>query len=453
LEKETQEALTNRSHSQRTILFTDQDVHLYFWFPLLAGLSELTFDTREQIRHSSLEVLFDILDYHGSTFTTDFWVRIFNSILFPIFDQVGVEATEITTFVKESERPLVDAWLYETCTKCLHHVIDLFTKFYGELRGLLPQIVAFLNGFIGRNHENIASMGVAAFQRLLLAIGDQVDAAELETVFGGLRSALLETKPAIEPLLHCLEDESEGKGGGPAKKEHQARARSRSLTEGSGARRLANLKCKIAVQVLLAKCVGETYQSFKGHFASAAKVALLDLLKDMVRESKAVNLDIEQRARLIALQANCDLEPNGGLRDPPLLELEKESFHIFLGVLMDLALNLAESEGDSLGKVSDSLVEVCVGELETFLEMSSGKIGGDWQDWRGLASVECNHRREILEHSLKALLDLPEPLFRRNITPLFTKLSELIKCEYATPQTLHIVSKIFSSRILKFISQ
>jgi hypothetical protein len=31
--------------------FTDKDEHMYFWFPLLAGLSELTFDPRADIRY------------------------------------------------------------------------------------------------------------------------------------------------------------------------------------------------------------------------------------------------------------------------------------------------------------------------------------------------------------------------------------------------------------------
>jgi hypothetical protein len=37
--------------------FSDKDEHMYFWFPLLAGLSELTFDPRPDIRYSALEVL------------------------------------------------------------------------------------------------------------------------------------------------------------------------------------------------------------------------------------------------------------------------------------------------------------------------------------------------------------------------------------------------------------
>lgn len=34
--------------------FTDKDEHMYFWFPLLAGLSELTFDPRADIRFGAL---------------------------------------------------------------------------------------------------------------------------------------------------------------------------------------------------------------------------------------------------------------------------------------------------------------------------------------------------------------------------------------------------------------
>lgn len=40
----------------KVLRFTDKDEHMYFWFPLLAGLSELTFDPRSDIR-SALKAL------------------------------------------------------------------------------------------------------------------------------------------------------------------------------------------------------------------------------------------------------------------------------------------------------------------------------------------------------------------------------------------------------------
>lgn len=37
---------SSSSRAQRHMKFVDKDEHVYFWFPLLAGLSELTFDPR-----------------------------------------------------------------------------------------------------------------------------------------------------------------------------------------------------------------------------------------------------------------------------------------------------------------------------------------------------------------------------------------------------------------------
>ena len=37
---------SSSSRGQRHMKFVDKDEHVYFWFPLLAGLSELTFDPR-----------------------------------------------------------------------------------------------------------------------------------------------------------------------------------------------------------------------------------------------------------------------------------------------------------------------------------------------------------------------------------------------------------------------
>lgn len=40
----------------KAMQFSDKDEHIYFWFPLLAGLSELTFDPRTELRQSALGV-------------------------------------------------------------------------------------------------------------------------------------------------------------------------------------------------------------------------------------------------------------------------------------------------------------------------------------------------------------------------------------------------------------
>ena len=75
-------------------------------------------------------------------------MRIFDSVLLPIFDHVRAEVTDTTTFTDEKRRAEVDAWLYETCTKCLQHMVDLVVQFYGLVQPLLSRILDLLSNFI-----------------------------------------------------------------------------------------------------------------------------------------------------------------------------------------------------------------------------------------------------------------------------------------------------------------
>jgi brefeldin A-inhibited guanine nucleotide-exchange protein len=59
----------------------------------------------------------------------------------------------MTTFTTEKRRQQEEAWLYETCTQCLQHLIDAVSLFYHETRCLLPQVVALLASFMDRHHQ------------------------------------------------------------------------------------------------------------------------------------------------------------------------------------------------------------------------------------------------------------------------------------------------------------
>lgn len=67
---------------------SDLEVAEYYWFPMLAGLSDLTSDPRTEVRNCALEVLFDLLKERGKNFSGHFWESVFHRVLFPIFDYV-----------------------------------------------------------------------------------------------------------------------------------------------------------------------------------------------------------------------------------------------------------------------------------------------------------------------------------------------------------------------------
>lgn len=99
------------------------DVTEHYWFPMLAGLSDLTSDLRPEVRNCALEVLFDLLNERGSKFSTSFWENIFHRVLFPIFDHVrhagkgGLVSND-------------DDWLRETIIHSLQLLCNLFNTFY-----------------------------------------------------------------------------------------------------------------------------------------------------------------------------------------------------------------------------------------------------------------------------------------------------------------------------------
>lgn len=99
------------------------DVTEHYWFPMLAGLSDLTSDQRQEVRSCALEVLFDLLNERGSKFSTAFWESIFHRVLFPIFDHVRHAGKE--GFVSPD-----DDWFRETSIHSLQLLCNLFNTFY-----------------------------------------------------------------------------------------------------------------------------------------------------------------------------------------------------------------------------------------------------------------------------------------------------------------------------------
>lgn len=104
-------------------LETNFDVTEHYWFPMLAGLSDLTLDSRLEVRNCALEVLFDLLNERGRKFSSAFWEGIFHRVLFPIFDHVRNAGRD--GLVSSG-----DEWLRETSIHSLQLLCNLFNTFY-----------------------------------------------------------------------------------------------------------------------------------------------------------------------------------------------------------------------------------------------------------------------------------------------------------------------------------
>tara|TARA_B110000977_G_scaffold151744_2_gene192641 strand:- start:10415 stop:16393 length:5979 start_codon:yes stop_codon:yes gene_type:complete len=208
-EQPTQTPPSQTQKVKGTTSFTDSENHVYYWFPLLAGLSELTFDRRSEIRRSALEVLFDILNFHGKHFSPAFWVRVYDKILLPIFDHVRAGDEQI-----DSDDKSLDAWLFQTAQHCLDGVVDLTLKFYDtvvndgcENGGLqvLENFTNLLASLASRPHIELAACGVGALHRLLSGAGTLFDQKAWKVVVKALVSALSNVAPDLTQMESASE--------------------------------------------------------------------------------------------------------------------------------------------------------------------------------------------------------------------------------------------------------
>ncbi|KAM5554931.1 brefeldin A-inhibited guanine nucleotide-exchange protein 2 [Rosa sericea] len=435
----------------------DKDDHLYFWFPLLAGLSELSFDPRPEIRKSALQVLFETLRNHGHLFSLPLWEKVFESVLFPIFDYVrhaidpSGESSPDQGIDSETGELDQDAWMYETCTLALQLVVDLFVKFYDTVNPLLKKVLDLLVSFIGRPHQSLAGIGIAAFVRLMSNAGDLFSDEKWLEVVSSLKEAANSTLPDFSFILNgdsimgILDSSSsrEDHGGSGRPDDDSERLRTNHLYAG-----LADVKCRAAVQLLLIQAVMEIYTMYRSHLSSNNTLILFNALHDLASHAHKVNTDTTLRARLQEFGSMTQMQ------DPPLLRIENESYQICLTFLQNLVEDRPPSYDEV--EVESHIVDLCKEVLQFYIEAaSSGKISesSNGQQHHWLIPLGSGRRRELAARAplivatLQAICCLGDTSFENNLSHFFPLLATLITCEHGSDEVQAALSDMLSSSV------
>lgn len=164
------------------------DVTEHYWFPMLAGLSDLTSDPRPEVRSCALEVLFDLLNERGSKFSSSFWESIFHRVLFPIFDHVRHAG-------KESLISSEDEWFRETSIHSLQLLCNLFNTFYKEVCFMLPPLLSLLLDCAKKPDQSVVSISLGALVHLIEVGGHQFSESDWDTLLKSIRDASYTTQP------------------------------------------------------------------------------------------------------------------------------------------------------------------------------------------------------------------------------------------------------------------
>ncbi|CAI9767436.1 unnamed protein product [Fraxinus pennsylvanica] len=164
------------------------DVTEHYWFPMLAGLSDLTSDPRAEVRNCALEVLFDLLNERGAKFSSSFWENIFQRILFPIFDHVRHAG-------KDNVISSGDEWLRESSVHSLQLLCNLFNTFYKDVCFMLPPLLSLLLDCAKKTDQSVVSISLGALVHLIEVGGHQFSDNDWDTLLNSIRDALYTTQP------------------------------------------------------------------------------------------------------------------------------------------------------------------------------------------------------------------------------------------------------------------
>lgn len=439
-----------------SLRFTDKEQHMYYWFPLLAGLSELTFDPRPQVRTSALDVLFDTLRFHGGSFTPAFWLRVFDSVLLPIFDVVRAEITDTTTFTDERRRAEADRWLYATCTRTLQYIVDLVAQYHAGVEPLLARLLHLLLGFATRPHAELAAVGVAALSRLTLALAPRLDEPGWRALLDAYAEAARETLPDVAGLMQrrsarFKKDDAEGRvGAGPAAGAEDgaagdavsppeasaasasANGAAWSLGRGAGARRLAEASVHAGVALLLVQAAEAACVAAAETLPPSAAAALLDLLAGAAGHAARVDADLGLRHSLALAQAADGVAPDRALPDPPLLRLEAAAATAHLSALGALGARGSAATAAACD-LRPRLAAQCLRNLERYEGAGAGEEGAT------LAPLATA--------TLTSLRGFDDDAFRAHVHDLFPRLVALIAAEGAPPELRRALSDLFLHRV------
>ncbi|GAB4845824.1 Brefeldin A-inhibited guanine nucleotide-exchange protein 5 [Ancistrocladus abbreviatus] len=192
---------------------SNSDMTEHYWYPMLAGLSDLTSDPRAEVRNCALEVLFDLLNERGSKFSSSFWESIFRRVLFPIFDHVRHAGKGSLSFSSD------DVWLRETCIHSLQLLCNLFNTFYREVCFMLPPLLSLLLDCAKKTDQSVVSISLGALVHLIEVGGHQFSDSDWDTLLRSIGDASYTTQPLelLNDLGFEYPSKSTGIGGFPAK--------------------------------------------------------------------------------------------------------------------------------------------------------------------------------------------------------------------------------------------
>lgn len=437
----------------------DVDEHASYWVPLLTGLSKLTSDPRSAIRKSSLEMLFNILNDHGHLFSRPFWIGVFSSVIFPIFNSIWGKNYP---FVRDehdlpsSRTPCIEGstWDSETSAVAALCLVDLFVSFFSVVRSQLPSVVSILTGFIRNPVQGPPSSGVAPLLRLTGELGTRFSEGEWKEIFLALKEATSCAFPGFMKVLRMMDDiyvPENSQSYADVEVTSDLGLTSDDLDDDNlqtVSYVVSRTKSYINVQLINIQIVSDLSKAHIQSLAVSHIKILTEIFSSIASHAHQLNSDIVLQRKL---QKACSILE---LSEPPLLHFENEAYQNYLNFLQDLVEDNPSVSEEM--KLESELVAVCMKILEIYLNCTGclstqSKAKQPTIHWivplGSTRKEEVAARTSLVVSALEVLSGLGRDSFRSYLSSFFPSLVDLVCSEHSSGQVPLVLSKMFQSCI------
>ncbi|KAJ8453076.1 hypothetical protein Cgig2_014839 [Carnegiea gigantea] len=432
--------------------FTSKDENVYFWMPLLTGLSKLTSDPRSAIRKSSLEVLFNILKDHGSVFSRPFWNDVLNFVVFPLF---GDRDDGPVNNMNDRQLPPASgdsstaesAWNSETFSLAAEHFVDLFVTFFSVLRSQLPGAVSVLTGFFISPGRVPAKTGVGALVRLTSELSSVLSEDDWGAIFTCIKDAAASTLGGFVRIFRAM-DNIEIPDAMELETSSQQEISSNDLEDDelqTTAYVASRMKTHIALQLIILQLVTDLYKTHHKCLSVANIKILLEIFSSVSSHAYQLNSEIVLQRKL---QIVCNVLR---IPVPRVVHFQNDSYQYYLNFLQNILSERGSSPEDA--GFETEFGAVCEKMLLIYLECagtcpSQQKPGVHWiLPLPPVKKEELGTRTCLAVSALRALISLEQTLFKRYISRFFPLVIDLVKSEHTSEEVLSVLKGLFETCI------
>ncbi|VEU19845.1 DEKNAAC100264 [Brettanomyces naardenensis] len=421
--------------SEKTENETDEERQSQLWFPVLFGFHDVIMEGEDlEVRAQALKYMFDALVNFGHQFGRNFWFRVSEELLFPIF---GILSQHWQLSTNQED---LWVWLSSTLIQALRRMIALFTTYYSTLSGMVDGYLGLLVSCICQENETISKVGISCLQDLILqnitkfgpeewskidkTFEDLFELTRATELFDADPLRAANKKEESEPNGDSEEEDEDNEDGGGEDDNEPAGPDLESALNGSDETRVGSggddaitaLKISRQKSTIVIKCVLQLHmiQTLSELFGNDVFydntpveqiLKLADLLNSSYRFARDFNEDYNLRVRLW----------NSGVMDklPNLLKQETSAVGVYISVMFRLYCDGEKASKETRKEISQLLMPLSVSLLQRYVQFDEKEQARNIQSWTPVVVETLQACTEMDEIDFKKVCPLVYELVLR----------------------------------------